>query len=259
MLELEPQIEHVEPVPRKRLPWLVESFLYPASAAGLGMLGMFVLLPFVLTLINLGLLRTGLAVIVVPVFCIFVVIRFIIMFYMFWYLGFCIRESAGGHFRAPDTLAPDSDDGIGETIRQTLMILGTVAVCLLPGIVYYLIRGTIDINFWVLLAAGGFFLPMAMLSVIMQDGLWGLNPFRIVVSIIRTFFKYCCVVGMFYVPIAIIACFIIYVPVNNAVTNLLLRAVYALLFRAMYVYLLIVASHMLGRFFYNNEGRLDWF
>ena len=31
------------------------------------------------------------------------------------------------------------------------------------------------------------------------------------------------------------------------------------LFRAMYVYLLIVASHMLGRFFYNNDERLDWF
>ena len=252
MLEFEGHIEHAEPVPRKRLPWLIDSFLYPVSAAGLTMLGMFVLLPFVLTLINLGLLRTGLAVIVVPVFCIFVVIRFIILFYMFWYLGFCIRESAEGNFRAPDTLAPDTDDGIGETIRQTLMILGTVAVCLLPGIVYYLVRETIDINFWLLLAAGGFFLPMAMLSVIMQDGLWGLNPFRIVVSIIRTFLKYCCVAGMFYVPIAIIAYFIIYVPMkNNAVTNLL--------FRAMYVYLLIVASHILGRFFYNNKERLDWF
>ncbi len=251
MLELEPQIEHVEPVPRKRLPWLIDSFLYPVSAAGLTMLGMFVLLPFVFTLICYGLLRTRLPVIFVPVFCIFLLIRVIILFYMFWYLGFCIRESAGGDFRAPDTLAPDSDDGIGETIRQTLMILGTVAVCLLPGIVYYLTRDAIDIYFWLLLAAGGFFLPMALLSVIMQDGLWGLNPFCIVVSIIRTFLKYCCVAGMFYVPIAIIVYVIIYVPMNNAVTNLL--------FRAMFVYLLIVASHMLGRFFYNNEGKLDWF
>ena len=252
MLEFEGHIERAEPVPRKRLPWLIDSFLYPVSAAGLTMLGMFVLLPFVLTLICYGLLRTGLAVIIVPVFCIFLLIRFIILFYMFWYLGFCIRESAEGHFRAPDTLAPDSDDGIGETIRQTLLILGTVAVCLLPGIVYYLVREETGIIFWLLLAAGGFFLPMAMLSVIMQDGLWGLNPFRIVVSIIRTFLKYCCVAGMFYVPIAIIAYVIIYIPMkNNAVTNLL--------FRAMYVYLLIVASHMLGRFFYNNNERLDWF
>ena len=252
MVDLEPQIEHVEPMPRKRLPWLIDSFLYPVSAAGLGMLGMFVLLPFVFTLICRGLLRTGLAVIVVPVFSIFVVIRFIIMFYMFWYLGLCIRESTEGHFRAPDTLAPDTDDGIGETIRQTLMILGTVAVCFLPGIVYYLMRAETGTIFWLLLAAGGFFLPMAMLSVVMQDGLWGLNPFRIVGSIIRTFFKYCCVVVMFYVPIAIIAYFIIYVfRDNNAVTKLL--------FRAMYVYLLIVASHILGRFFYNNDGRLDWF
>ncbi len=252
MLELEPQIEHVEPVLRKRLPWLIDSFLYPVSAAGLTMLGMFVLLPFVFTLICYGLLRTCLPVIIVPVVCIFVLIRFIIMLYMFWYLGFCIRESAEGHFRAPDTLAPNTDDGIGETIRQTLMILGTVAVCLLPGIVYYLTRDAIDIYFWLLLAAGGFFLPMALLSVIMQDGLWGLNPFCIVVSIIRTFLKYCCLAGMFYVPIAIIACFIIYVLMkNNAVTKLL--------FRAMYVYLLIVASHLLGRFFYNNKERLDWF
>ncbi len=252
MLELEPHIEDAEPVPRKRLPWLIDSFLYPVSAAGLAMLGMFVLLPFVLTLIGQGLVWLGIPVIIVPVAFIFMVIRFIITFYMFWYLGFCVRESAEGHFRAPDTLAPDFDDGIGETIRQTLMILGTIAVCLLPGIAYYLIRGETGTNFWLLLAAGGFFLPMTMLSVIMQDGFWGLNPFGIVFSIIRTFFKYCCVAGMFYVPIAIIACFIVYVSKNdNAVTYLL--------FRAVFVYLLIVASHMLGRFFYNNEARLDWF
>ncbi|RKY08766.1 MAG: hypothetical protein DRP66_03790 [Planctomycetota bacterium] len=251
MLELEPQIEHVEGAPGKRLTWLVDSFLYPISAAGLTMLGMFVLLPFVLKLILQGLVWLGIPAIIVPAAFIFLIIRCIIMFYMFWYLGFCIRESAEGHFRAPDTLAPDSDDGIGETIRQTLMILGTAAVCLLPGIVYYLTKDTIDINFWLLLAAGGFFLPMAMLSVVMQDGLWGLNPFGIVVSIIRTFLKYCCVTGMFYVPIAIIAYVMIYVPKDNVVMKLL--------FRAMYVYLLIVASHMLGRFFYNNEGRLDWF
>ncbi len=251
MLEFEPEIEQVEPLPRKRLPWLIDSFLYPGSTAGLAMLGMFVLLPFVLTLIVQGLVWLGIPVIIVPVAFIFLVIRFIIMFYMFWYLGFCIRESAEGNFRAPDTLAPDTDDGIGETIRQTLMTLGTVAVCLLPGLAYYLIRQETGRDFWLLLAAGGFFLPMAMLSVVMQDGLWGLNPFHIVVSIIRTFLKYCCVAGMFYVPIAIIVCFIIYVPRNNAAASLL--------FRAMYVYLLIVASHMLGRFFYNNEGRLNWF
>ncbi len=33
----------------------------------------------------------------------------------------------------------------------------------------------------------------------------------------------------------------------------------SLLFRAVYVYLLIVAAHVIGRFFYRNESRLDWF
>jgi len=214
--------------------------------------GHVVLVPFVFTLILQGLMLIGLLIIVVPLGLVFFIIRQIITLYMFWYLGFCIRESADGHFRAPDTLAPDFDDGIGETIRQTLMILGTVAVCLFPGILYYITTDSIDTNFWLLLAAGGFFLPMALLSVIMQDGLWGLNPFRIVVSIIRTFLKYCCVVVMFYVPIAIIACFVVYFSgSDNAATDLL--------FRVVFVYLLIVASHMLGRFFYNNEERLDWF
>jgi len=90
------------------------------------------------------------------------------------------------------------------------------------------------------------------LSVIMQDGLWGLNPFRIILSILRTFFKYSCVVCVFYLPIAIIACFIIFFLRNS-------NAFTFLLFQAVQVYLLFVASHILGRFYYKNEERLGWF
>ncbi|HPD48542.1 MAG TPA: hypothetical protein P5279_17250, partial [Anaerohalosphaeraceae bacterium] len=88
-------------------------------------------------------------------------------------LGFCIRESAEGTFRAPDNLAPDFDDGVGETFWQTLLIVGTVAVCVAPAIVYYVTARHVDGYFWLALAGGGFFLPMAMLSVVMQNGFWG--------------------------------------------------------------------------------------
>ncbi|MGI6273921.1 MAG: hypothetical protein ACOYLD_16420 [Anaerohalosphaeraceae bacterium] len=75
---------------------------------------------------------------------------------------------------------------------------------------------------------------------------------RIIFSILRTFVQYLLVVPLFYVPIAIIVCLLIYLREGE---NLFV----SLLFRAVYVYLLIVAAHVIGRFFYRNESRLDWF
>lgn len=239
-------------VVERRPPWLIDVFLYPVNASGLTMLGLFVLLPFVLDLISWVFNSLGLGIITSVLGLVSSIIVWVINFYMFWYLGFCIRESADGNFRAPDTLAPGFDDGFGETARQTFMILGVIAVCLLPSVAYYLVREGVDTNYWLILAGGGFFLPMALLSVIMFDGLWGLNPFRIIVSILRTFFRYFCVVCVFYVPLTIIAWFMInFYRNSNAVTYLL--------FRMVQVYLLFVASHILGRFYFNNEDRLRWF
>ncbi len=237
---------------KERLPWLIDIFLYPISAAGLTMLGLFVIVPFVLTLFLMGLQSLGLGVIMRPLGFLLFLVVWVIRFYMFWYLGFCVRESAEGHFRAPDNIAPGFDDSIGETFEQMLLIVGTVALFLLPSIVYYLVSRSIDTRFWLIMAGGGFFMPMALLSVIMQDGFWGLNPFRIIFSILRTFVRYCLVVPVFYLPIAIIAAFIIHFYRND-------NAVTFLLFRTAYVYLLIVASHVLGRFYYRNEAALDWF
>jgi len=234
-----------------RLPWFIDVFLYPVSTAGLAMLGLFVAVPALLSLAVMGLAHV-VGVLALPLAVVTIVIKWIIIFYMFWYLGFCIRESADGSFRAPDNLAPDFDDGFGASLWQTLLILGTVAVCLSPAVVYYLSQHQVDGRFWLFLGVGGFFLPMALLSVIMQEGFGGLNPFRIILAILRTLVNYLLVVPVFYLPIAIIACFLIYLRGTD-------NAVFTLLFRAVYVYLLIVASHVLGRFFYRNEGRLDWF
>jgi len=244
--------------PGGRLPWFIDVFLYPTSRVGLGMLGLFVLVPFLLSLAVWGfaLLINGLGgdlAFLIGVLAKEVVsgINAIVTLYMFWYVGLCIRESAEGNYRAPNSLASDSDE-IWGMVEQTLLIAGTTAVCLLPGIAYYLVQNTVDGRFWLLLAGGGFFLPMALLSVVMQDGFWGLNPLRIMLSILRAFPRYLFVVPVFYAPLAIIACFVIYLGQTD---NMFI----SLVFRAVYVYLLIVAAHVLGRFFYRNEERLDWF
>lgn len=154
------------------LPWFIDVFLYPTSLAGLWMLALLVVVPFLIDGLVMAMAHF-LGVLAASFGFAADMIDLVILFYMFWYLGFCIRESAEGTFRAPDNLAPDFDDGVGETFWQTLLIVGTVAVCVAPAIVYYVKARHVDGYFWLALAGGGFFLPMAMLSVVMQNGFWG--------------------------------------------------------------------------------------
>ena len=252
MLEFERESTGAEVVTARRLPWVIEVFLYPINAAGLTMLGLFVVLPFVLNLTLSFLSSAGLWVVAAPLGIVFFIIGWVLRFYLFWYLGLCIRDSADGEFRASDTLAPDFDDGPGETVRQTFIVLAAIAVCFLPAVAYSLLTQTSVPVFWLTVATGGFLMPMALLSVVMQDGLWGLNPFRIFLSILRTHFWYLLVVVAFYVPIMMIALFLVYFSKSSN------TAAYVA-FQTVLVYLLMVASHLLGRFYFNNEERLGWF
>lgn len=241
-----------ENIRRRKLPFFLDVFLYPFNGSGLMMLGIFVFMPVIFELIALLLLSLGTlgVIIVVPLGMAFWLINWIIRLYIFWYFAECIRQSATGQVRAPEVIGA-GDDGLGVTFRQMFHIICCMVVCFVGAIVYVSFYQRVDPVFWLLLGCGVFFLPMALLSTIMFDSLSGLNPIIIIGSIFSTFFKYIGVALAFYVPYAIsVGIFTVLAPLMNSIT--------VPIFSLIDLYLLLVAAHLLGWFFYRNEEKLNW-
>ena len=222
--------------------------LFPLNGTGLGMIGMFVLSRFLLRLVIFG------SVYMIPIFGIVLalivsVISFIIRVYACWYTCFCVRMSAEGQIKAPDALQHD-EGGLWEMIKQMFRVAVAIGFCVLPAILYSRHYKRTDELFWGVLAVGWFFLPMTLLSTIVYDSLAGLNPFLIVISIIRVLFKYVLLVLELSIPFGLF--------VIAAVYSKQLGIWFILPAQAILLYLAFVGAAMLGRFFYLNEERLNW-
>lgn len=232
-----------------KLPWLVDAFLYPISASGMIHLAIFVIVPLLISgfvgLIGHILAPTlGLATaeITEPVAFILYVIFYS---YVFYYISDCVIGSARGHRRAVDVSMPNTIS-IGDFISQAFIVIGCVAICLAPVLLYSVFIKRTDWLFWVLSAYGIFFLPMLLLRGIMFDTVDALNPIEIVRSICRAFFPYCGLVLFFLIVGGFIAAVIPRLPL------------WEFLRQALKVYLVFVLAHRLGWFYWWYKGKIDW-
>ena len=173
--------EETESAAQRRLPWFIDIFLYPISIPCLITLGIIILIPLLIN-IAAGLLGPFGFFISIPGFF----INFVIGLYFLWYLAECIRDSAKGGLRAPETMA--NAPGLSELLWQCFRLL----VCLLlfagPAGYYFIKTDKIDTIFWSLLGYAVFFWPMGLLSVVIFDSLRGLNPLLLIGSIFSSFF-----------------------------------------------------------------------
>jgi hypothetical protein len=254
-LEESNAVEQTEEGMDRELPWLFDVLCYPASVPGLTILGIYIFLPVVLGLIGSGLniVFGGFGLILTPVGLVLMGINYIITAYLFWYFSMCIRQSASGQIRAPETLSGAINDDFSEMALQLLLVACCVFICLGLSLAYYWITRRTDWICWLMLGCGVFLLPMALLATVMFGSFTGLNPFIILSSIFSTFFSYCAVVLAFCIPVAIgygIFIFFLRTESIGAVTGVVVRGVFA--------YLFLVAAHILGRFYYRNEKKLYW-
>ncbi len=251
---MEISIEHKietesEPAGHRKLPWIVDIFLYPMSFAGLLHLGIFVGIPFLINITGILLGPLGI-VIGLPGFIINIAIRI----YMYWYFSECVRDSAKGGTRAPDAFAIVD---FYEMLSQMLYIIACCLVFFAPVGIYYLIVQNKDAIFWLLLASGIFFFPMGLLATIMFDSFSGLNPILLIGSVFSTFFQYCGIV-LFSVATLLIPIIIVSLPHENehsyGFTIVTIEGVFYLIM----VYIIFVLAHLLGRFYYRNQNKLNW-
>lgn len=271
------------PVPERKLPWLIDIFLYPTNKSGLTMLGIFVGVPlfmevFVRVLNLLAMRFPPFHVFAVFFLIISLIINIIIRLYRYWYLSKCVQDSADGQIRAPDTVA--TTPGLGEMLSLFLKIFVCIIIFSAPIYYYLLDAKGIDRSFWslfnfilffwwivvsevgrsgitfhLLLFFAVFFFPMTILSVVMFDSFRGLNPLLIVGSIFSTFAPYCGLILMLcilWVPVISMRKFIIAEAVSGR------PGLFLYLPRAVSVYLMLVGAHLLGRFAWNYKDKLNW-
>ncbi|MHC4174860.1 MAG: hypothetical protein ACYST5_18245 [Planctomycetota bacterium] len=128
----------------RELPWIIDIFLYPFSAAGMVHLAIFCLATPLLGFINrLVLSRIHFGILIA------LVLLILLMAYALYYLACCVFDSSRGGRRAPDIIVqyvPDKSD----LIAQLFLMLASIAICFWPVAVYFVLAKKIDLIVWLL-------------------------------------------------------------------------------------------------------------
>ena len=238
--ELESPYDTDLPAERK-LVWFLDIFLYPICLPCLVTIGIVITVPLLTNLV-IGLLGPfGIIAIPPGMF-----INFVISMYFLWYLGECIRDSAEGGIRAPETMA--NAPSLGELFGQLFRLLISILIFAGPMGFYYIKTRSIDPIFWSLLAVSIFFLPIGLLAVTMFESIRGLNPFLLISSVIKTHLTYLALVVILWAT-----------ALGFVSAIRLLGNKWAIFLSGYFViYILLVVAHLLGRFFFRFQEKLNW-
>lgn len=231
-----------ESPPERKLPWLIDIFLYPTSLLSLVILVLCLTVP---PIVRIMLLATGTFILIFFWFGWIIVI--LLYVYTFWYFSTSVRQSAEGQLRAPNAVT--DAPGLWEVFWQTLRAIICLLFFFLPMMIYLGRTRTFDTIFWLLLGVGVFLFPMGLLAVTVLDSFSGLNPIFVIGSILSTLPAYCPLV-------------VIYFALGWLLTKIgplwKEQRVLAYASIAGFVYLLLVAGHLLGRFYFRYEEKLNW-
>jgi len=220
-------------------------------------------LPWPIDIKNIGAIVTGQTLAqFLSVFCVGWILRIIIALYMFWYFCECIRDSACGGLRAPATF--DIRPSLGQMLWGYLGLLASYLLLFGPVTFYraHTELSEIETNaviFWSLQTYGIFFFPMAILAVVMFESVMGLNPALIIRSITATFLPYCGLVVLFQgLGVMFVIGVMRLVPAGGASGSILSVLLTSILVLAGFLWLLLVAGHLLGRFYWRYQEKLNW-
>jgi DNA-directed RNA polymerase subunit RPC12/RpoP len=268
---------------QRKLVWPIDIFLYPLNKAGLMMLGVFIGLPLLMKLVTglmnlMAMLFAPFIIFAVLFLCISIIVNITVALYLYWYLAFCVRDSAEGNVRAPDVLA--NTPGPGEMLGQVIKLVGCYTFfCLL--IYFYISRARgVDIGFWRFMFHMVFFIsfdvlgpvlndkvfwllmffvvflfPMMLLAVVMFDSIRAFNPFLIISSIFSSFLPYCALLVFFCgicIPIAMMKMFVTRMMIWPGLQIL------PYIVKLVNIYFLMVGAHILGAFYCRYQDKLNW-
>lgn len=240
-----------EPPPKRPLPGIIDIFLYPFGRAGIATLAIMLGTPMVLIMVALGCVWLCqvipiLLLIAVPIAIGALLVALGMVLYFGWYVCECVRDSAAGGIRAPDTMG--ETPGLMEMGGQNFQLLVCVGVCggLYSSTVKLLPADSVAS--WILLGLIAFLFPMTLLRVIMSESLQGLIPLMTLRLIGRTCVRYLVLLSGLCV-----------LPVLGYWLFQELQGWFLLVALLAYgIYVCLVSAHLLGRFAWHCEDRLEW-
>ena len=211
--------------------------LYPANLPGIVNLLIFWLLPSILAFLCQ----------LIFLHCLGYVLAWTISVYMVYYFSACVRASAAGEVRAPDNI--NDNPSLWQAIGQLVEVLLVFVLLLAPALFVYLYHQEATPLFWTCLGIGLFLLPMAALAVIQFDSLAGFNPLLWIGSIGATLLPY---LGLLLLLSLLTVVLVLRLAILRE------RAGFDFLTQGPAIYLTMILSHLLGRFYCRFEKRLRW-
>lgn len=226
------------------------ALLFPANTTGLAHIGLFTVCFLLLS----GVRRSGLLAVRIAVGFIGLMVSIELVNYLYH----CVRESAVGATAAPDSLFADSFDFSGTSFTfggyfnltgKFFTMIIPALICFLPAGLYPIFTERFDRVFTLLLVIGTFYFPMFFLAVVIFKSSSGYNPFIHIISIFCTLLPYCLLV--FQISFVIGGgIYLIRLFQYSIVGGILLLPIQ--------LYLIMVLMHLLGRFYYLNQSKLNW-
>ena len=243
------------PTTERMLPWILDVFLYPISKPGLAILGIAVVVRVIFRIVVRFL---GIASGVFPPFLAFfgfmwavgMLVRIILILYVWWYLCECVRESAAGVVRAPEITG--RTPGLGEIFWQAFMTSGCLLFFAGPPFFYHAETKAADPVFWGLVVYAVLFFPMSLLAVVEFESWCGLNPILLGRSILSTFLPYCGLMAAI-AALAAAGVFIVRQAPDPRESSLGL-----FVFWCTSIYLAMIAAHLMGSFYRRYDEKLNW-
>jgi len=235
--------DETEQIGERKLPWIIDIFLYPMNVSGLANLAIFIGVPLLIDFLQ--------EIMIIQLSCLFglvsLVIKVVVVLYMYWYFAECVRDSAEGGLRAPKVIG--YIPRVVDMFWQMVNIIGCFGVFFMPFVFYMLFVERADVIFWLLLLYAVFSFPMALLAVVMFDSAVGLNPRLFYNSISNTLRQYCGLVLLFLAAVLLIG--VLGQKVGESEH-------FAFLISCAGIYLAFVAAHLLGRFYWLYQEKLNW-
>ncbi len=235
--------DETESIGVRRLPWIIDIFLYPLSFWGLVNIGIFIAVTSLLA--EVGRILPDVLGCLFGLLTMF--IKLVAYLFIYWYFAECVRDSAEGGLRARNVRG--DVPGLWDMFLQLINIVGCLLVFFIPFVFYVLIARRIDVIFWLLLLYGVFFFPMGLLGIVVLDSIAGLSPRRLYNSISKSFFQYCGLVLVFVAGALLVG--VLGQKVGES-------GYLAFIVRCVAVYVVFVAAHLLGRFYWRNQEKLNW-
>ena len=183
------------------------------------------------------------------------IVNLLINLYMCWYFAECVRESAAGAVRAPDAFATAD---LSSMFGQCLYLGACYAIFALPAALYSFFTNRTDATFWALVAYGVFFFPMGLLAAVMFSSSTAFNPVLWIGSILSTFFQYCglvLLIGGIVVGVKALTTMAQSENIQQIEGSTMLLEI---LFSCILLYLAFVVAHLLGRFYWRYQEKLNW-